>query len=400
MKKISRFVLWMTMIVLLVGAAAAETKVMVVSDIHYLDSSLYEGSELFLQILRAGDGKFTHRGEELLSALERQIIREQPDALIVTGDLIFNGDRESHETLAAWFGKIERLGVPVWVIPGNHDIHTKPVAYRKTGYSLIPSVTPEEFAAIYADFLKPGSAGFSYLAPVSEELWIAMTDVAWYQEEAQTFGVFKAAHEAWLAEALKEAETAGARVVTATHHSLIPHTEFSKESYLMFGHEKMAALLRSHGVKLNLSGHLHIQHIARENGLADAALGAFSIWPHRFALVTLQDDGTLSYEARSLDADLLPEGSLEESRAWFAGITREKTLSRPMEGTEEEKSAMADFAARFNLAYFSGTYLPEDPSWTEDPALALWKRQENTSFWNYMRMVMNERSGDNLRWAE
>jgi hypothetical protein len=70
----------------------------------------------------------------------------------------------------------------------------------------------------------------------------------------------------------------------------------------------MASLAARYGVKLNLSGHLHIQHIAREDGLADAALGAFCIWPHRYALVTAGDDGSLVYEARELDSRFLPEG--------------------------------------------------------------------------------------------
>ena len=45
--------------------ASAETKLMVVSDIHYMDPSLYQGSELFLRSLRNGDGKITQYSDEL-----------------------------------------------------------------------------------------------------------------------------------------------------------------------------------------------------------------------------------------------------------------------------------------------------------------------------------------------
>lgn len=382
------------------GSARAETKLMVVSDLHYLELSLYQGSDLFLRALRRGDGKITQYGEELLSALYRQILAERPDALIVTGDLSFNGEKKSHAALAAWMKTVEDAGVPVWVIPGNHDINVaQPIGYGNGLYYGVEAATPEDFAAIYADFLEPGEAGFFYLAKVSDRLWVAMTDVSWYQEQAQTFGVFTARHADWLEGALKTARAEGVQVVTASHHSLLAHTEFSRDSFLMFGSESMAALARQYGVRLNLSGHLHIQHIVREEGLADAALGAFCMWPHRYAIVTLSGEGALTYDAKALSERFLPEGFLETSREWFAGIASEK-VKATLTGTEEEIEMMADYAARFNLAYFSGTYRREDAAWTDDPAYALWERQKDSAFWTYMKLVMNEAAGDNLHLDE
>ena len=400
MKRITAMLLTVLWIACAAGSATAETKLMVVSDLHYLAPSLYRGSELFLWVLRNGDGKITQCGEELLSALYQEILLEQPDALIVTGDLTYNGEKMSHEALAAWFGTVEDAGVDVWVIPGNHDINmTNPIGFADGMYFGVEAASPDDFAAIYADHLEPGAAGFSYIARISDGLWVAMTDVAWYQDQAQTFGLFTGSHAAWLEEALKNAREAGAQVVTATHHSLLTHTEFSKESFLMFGNESMAALARAYGVALNLSGHMHIQHIAREDGLADAALGAFCIWPHRYALVTLGDDGSLRYEAKALSSRFLPEGFLEESKDWFAGITRDKAKAL-LVGTDEQIAMMADYAAKFNLAYFSGAYRKEDACWTDDPAYALWENQTDAAFFLYMKLVMNEATGDNLHWKQ
>ena len=69
MKKITAMLLTVLCIVGAAGFATAETKLMVVSDLHYLAPALYQGSELFLRVLRNGDGKITQCGEELLSAL-------------------------------------------------------------------------------------------------------------------------------------------------------------------------------------------------------------------------------------------------------------------------------------------------------------------------------------------
>ena len=69
MKRIAAMLLTVLCMAGAAGSAAAETKLMVVSDLHYLAPSLYRGSELFLRVLQAGDGKITQYGEELLSAL-------------------------------------------------------------------------------------------------------------------------------------------------------------------------------------------------------------------------------------------------------------------------------------------------------------------------------------------
>ena len=59
---------------------------------------------------------------------------------------------------------------------------------------------------------------------------------------------------------------------------------------------------------------------------------------------------------------------------------------------------MADYAARFNLAYFSGAYRSNDAAWREDPAYALWHDGPDSLMWQYMDLVMNEPTGDNLNY--
>ena len=196
-----------------------ETKVMAVSDLHYLAKELYEGSELFLRALRAGDGKFTQYGDELLDALEKTVLREMPDALIVSGDLTFNGEKASHQALAERFARLRQAGVPVWVIPGNHDINTGAArGYTDTGWYGAEGVTEADFMSIYQDFMlyDPAGVQFSYAVPLSASLWAAMTDVSYYQGQAQTFGLFSAGHREWLQNVLEQARRAGARTMYDT----------------------------------------------------------------------------------------------------------------------------------------------------------------------------------------
>lgn len=43
--------------------------------------------------------------------------------LLAAGDLTFNGEKLSHETVAGLFEEIEAAGVPVLTLPGNHDVN-------------------------------------------------------------------------------------------------------------------------------------------------------------------------------------------------------------------------------------------------------------------------------------
>ena len=384
-------------------AALGEAKVMVVTDLHYFAPELYEGSDIFMKVLMRGDGKYTQHSEELMEGLVAEVKHQQPDALLVTGDLAYNGEKASHERLAAFFARIEEDGTPVWVIPGNHDINVpNALGFTENGWYTTENVTEEEFAAIYAPFLlrdeNAAGAGFSYCVPVTDRLRAAMTDAAWYTERAQTFGTFTTAHQAWLRGVLEQADADGAEVITASHHNLIAHSSYSRESYVMFGSEAMEELLSAHGVRLHLSGHLHIQHLAEEAGVTDAATGAFCNTPHRYALVTLTDDGTLTYEARALCGEHLPEGFQRESRNWFAMIAQEKTrASLAGQGIpEEDLLKMLNYHTRFNLAYFEGTFDSADPSWLEDEAYALWQSHAGSSFAAYLLQVMGEANGSSL----
>ena len=70
------------------------------TDIHYLNPSLVEQGEPFDNVIANGDGKVVHYSDQLLDAFIDEMIELRPDFLILTGDLTFNGEKESHVTIA------------------------------------------------------------------------------------------------------------------------------------------------------------------------------------------------------------------------------------------------------------------------------------------------------------
>ena len=119
---------------------------------------------------------------------------------------------------------------------------------------------------------------------------------------------------------------------------------------------------------------------------------------HRYAIVTTEGT-SIVYEAKALDAAYLPEGFIDDSRAWFEAITREKLEAALEDIDETERATMVDYATRFNMAYFSGTYRSNDPAWQTDPACTLWRSHGDNLLGQYMNTMMNEPTGNNLSFS-
>lgn len=97
------------------------TKILVATDIHYLSPSLNDHGACFEKTILNGDGKALAYIDELTDALVEQVIREKPAALILSGDLTLNGEKQSHLDLAQKLRSITDCGIPVLVLPGNHS---------------------------------------------------------------------------------------------------------------------------------------------------------------------------------------------------------------------------------------------------------------------------------------
>ena len=371
----------------------APLKLMIVSDIHYLAPSLYENSDgLFENVMKRADGKMTHYSRELLEGLMREARHQHPDAMIVSGDLSFNGEKESHLELAEAFEKLSAEGIPVWVIPRNHDINY-PYAgqYIEDRYEPVPNVSPKEFRDIYNPFMIPDQAGknhMSYAIKLRDWLWLAMCDASIYDPLPASGGLYTGENATWLQVVLDEAKAAGAQVITVTHQSLIPHTAFMLSAMTIENGSLMAEQMRLSGnARLNLSGHLHIQHISEADGLYDIATGAFSVPPFRYGMLTVRENGAAEYEARALCEAHMPQDMARLAKNWFEATVKakERALLEALGLPEENRERMLEYAAKLNHAYFSGDFVSTDPVWTEDPAFRLWTEiREKDSMARYL----------------
>ena len=373
------------------------------TDIHYLSSTLADNGELFKKVMLDGDAKLTEHAPEIVDEFFEEVISAKPDALVITGDLTFNGEIVSLRELAEKLREVQNAGIPVLVIPGNHDIDSyRAYSYSGSEVEYTENISKEEFREICRDFgiseaLSAADDSFSYVYAVSDDTWIMTID-------ANTQGAGRVTDETlkWAEEQLKKAQKNGITVITATHQSVLAQNKRMVFGYIISNHEEVEDLLRNYGVKLNLSGHVHMQHTAAEYAdgseaetggenavmgedgvLTDIATGSMTVAALRYGIVELDENRDFTYTMASVNT------MREEAEERFKNRTH-KQVAEALENISaapEEKAKMAEFAEDINYKFFTGV-LPEDYFEEHSEGIELWRKYGKDTFWlNYIESM-------------
>lgn len=350
------------------------------TDLHYISPQLTDYGPLFTEMIETGDGKLTEHTEEIADAFVETVLKEKLDAVILSGDLTFNGEMLSLKDLKAKLDKLRDAGIKVLVVPGNHDI-AYGFAARYEGYAIFKAdqISQQEFREVMSAYgmdgaLSKDSSSFSYVYELRDDLWLLALDCN--TEEAPGFvspGTLR-----WAEIQLKKAKESGVHVISVTHQNVLPQSSMLADGFIIFNAPQVLSVLRSGGVQLNLSGHSHLQHVSEEDGLTDICTGSMSVYPLRYGILNIDKEGNAVYTKDHLD--VVQDAAYER----FTGRTREQTsmLLEDRNIPDDQKEKMVTFAVDMNTAYFSGELDPE----TDYRALEEWKLWEQygkDTFWYF-----------------
>ena len=397
---------------LLLGAlsasASADYRITVASDPHFISPALTDGGPGYQRVLAAGDSKFMPWSEEILNAfIEEQLTAEKaPDAVLLTGDLSFNGAVMTHEALASKLRPLQKAGIPVLVLTGNHDVYNINAArFEGENYTRVPYATTELFREIYGEFgfdaaLSTAPDSLSYVFELDDGLRFLMLDF-------NTLDHFCGISDdtlAWAEDQLRAAKEAGAQVIAAGHQNLYRHSLF-QDGYVISESDRLAELLRTYGVRVFLSGHLHIQHIRTEHNLTEIAGSALCSWPCQYGILSCTD-GTWSYQTRRLDMAAWAErnGRTEPVFRDFQNAAAEyfsahSKIKLPPGSEELDAEGLMSWMRKLNLAYFAGD-LRNIEAGDADGSLALaWLSSKDLTA-TYVASVLEEFGSDHTVWTE
>ena len=387
-------------------ASVSGFRAVIASDLHYIAPELTDGGPGYQQTLKNGDSKFMPYVEEITDAFLDEVLADPPDVVLLTGDLTFNGAEISHRRLAGKLQRLEDAGIPVLVLPGNHDVYNENAAlYRGGSFERVPFVSGESFAEIYRDFgpgeaLSADSDSLSYVWQLNEQVWIMMLD----ENTAHDFCGLSDRSFQWIEAQLQKAREEGRFVLVAGHQNVFQHSIF-RGGYVIQGAQRLQELLRRYGVPLCLSGHLHTQHVLSEDGLTEIATSALCSYPCQYAVLTAED-GRLRYGTRRLDLAAWAErngrpDAVFQDFAGAAGTYMDAHFTpagmAPLVDDPVLWAEMLAYLQALNRAYFSGD-LREIAALDPDGRLAgLWAEENGMTAW-YLRSVLDEEGNDHTVW--
>lgn len=246
----------------------------VVSDIHVLAPSLVT-DEAGWAVVEADAFQDFRGGPAILADFVNQTLTDRPQVVIVAGDLTMEGEAASHRAVVAALRPLRDAGIPVLVIPGNHDVLNPRSSSFGPDRRPTPTLTPAEFESLYRDFgygsaLSRDPGSLSYLAEPVPGVRVLALDTARYEDNAAaghqvTGGRIRPASWRWIEEVLDQARDQGVPVIAVVHHGLVekfPGQGGLFADYLIADRDQVARRLTSRGVQLVLSGHFHSLSVA------------------------------------------------------------------------------------------------------------------------------------------
>ena len=362
--------------------------IMVATDLHYLSKSINDGGEAFCNVMSKGDGKVMTYIEEIVDAFVLEVIKRKPDALLLLGDLTFNSERISHIELATKLERVVSAGVPVYLIPGNHDInHERCMGFRGSEVYKVESVSQKEFQEIYrhcgydrAEYFDKSSA--SYVAKLSESLYVIMLDTNSYSQNYLGEQAL-----IWLENVLKEISKPDVHILGVSHQNLLEHNFMFTEGFMIKNAQKIEELYKKYNVKLNLSGHMHIQHI-EDRGVAEIVTSSLAVAPNHFANI-LYDGKSFKYLTQSLEVEAV-DGFKSISRHEFDGVG-ERQLVRLFKThgfediSESDIDKMGKAFVKMNEKYFAGEIFDVDEF---EEGIKLWEEQPESFTSVYIKSIL------------
>lgn len=311
----------------------------IVSDLHIaLPHTILEGMKRF------------HLVEVSIPALEvalTHLERLDLDFLLLPGDLTQDGELDNHVWLS---DRLARLPFPVYVIPGNHDLPLPMTDGYASGLA--------DFPHYYRKFGYENPQRLYYTCEVLPGVRLIALNSNAFDRRGQQLGILDEDQVQWLEAVLAEASEEV--ILVMVHHNVIEHLPGQSQHsmgrrYMLENGSYLQQLLRQAGVRLVLTGHLHVQDIAEVEGLYEITTGSLVSYPHPYRILEFRTDaeGRQWLQVESHRVTAVPGWSdlSIQSREWMGDRSLQFMLKLLMEPPLSLPRAQAEQLAP-SLRYF------------------------------------------------
>ncbi len=285
----------------------AQLKIAIVSDIHFMSSSLLKNnaaSGAAFQAYLDQDPKLIEFSDPIFRQCMKQVIAEKPDMLLIPGDLTKDGEKISHQDLLKLLNQFDLAHIKVFLVPGNHDVNNPESAqYDGDNATPAPSISAADFAAYYARYgydhaISRDQQSLSYVAEAFPGLWILGLDACRYEDNqniAIVGGRLKPETIQWALGWIAEAKKRHVVLFGMMHHGIVEHYTGQNQldpGYVIDDYETVAHEFTQAGLSIMFTGHYHANDItSRTDGdkiLYDIETGSMVTAPIPYRIITVK----------------------------------------------------------------------------------------------------------------
>lgn len=299
MKRLIKLLITCSLLIILIGCKEKHNRIIVISDLHYLSQSLYNNSSYFDEMMKHADAKITAYSDLLLDSLIEDIKDLNVDAIILLGDMSFNGEKISHEELSKRF---KELNLPILAIPGNHDLNNIYAReYKGKGYTSTETIGKEEFEGIYnSPYVTKDKESLSYIFKLND-VNLLFLDV----NASKTYDKISDNTLKWIKNNINKNE----KTIAFSHQNLLTHVLYSQD-FLIYNNQEVKDLYKELNIKINFTGHIHLQNISYDDNLIEIATSSMSVSPLQYGIIDIYKDH-LEYNTRQVNNDKLQKVASE-----------------------------------------------------------------------------------------
>ena len=217
------------------------------------------------------DQLFFSASEEIVNHTFEKLCKDDtPDIILISGDLTYNGEKQSHIEMKNALLKLKQNGKKVYVITATHDYATPSMptyGIDKNGNNVeVESVKREELLDYYGEFgyndaISVHKKSMSYMAQLSDGFrLLALNDDYGNPNCGYSDDCFN-----WACEQIRQAKKDNQFVVVMTHHPLIaPSPIFTAvaKGDMLDKYELRSKQFTQMGVPFILTGHTHMHNIS------------------------------------------------------------------------------------------------------------------------------------------
>lgn len=273
-------------------------KFYLVTDTHYFEPSLGASGAAYNEYMKK-EQYFMAESSDIVKTVFGKIAEDtETEYVLIPGDLSKNGEIESHKSFIKELYKLKNSGKKIFVITAGHDYNDKSRAFSGDGCIEVEGTPFKMLPELYKDFgysqaLEIDDKTLSYVAEISDGLRLLAVNC---DGEGNPKGTIDDRLTEWIKLQLDKAKSAGCEVIAMCHYPVIPPVPV----FDLIGDAKLknwrdaAAFLADNGVRLVLTGHMHIQSInkftsEKGNTIVDICTAGLVGSPAKYRKILLDD---------------------------------------------------------------------------------------------------------------